>query len=364
MLECMSSDLGYGNSASITHALGDEADRLIERARAQVASAVGCAVGDVIWTSGATEADNLAVLGVARYYRARGTHVVTSRIEHRAVLAACQALQRAGWSVTYLEPDAAGCIGADSVAQAITAATTLVSIMHVNNEIGAVQEIEAIARTCRQHNVPLHIDAAQSVGKVAVDLRAIPAALVSLSAHKSYGPKGIGALVWLDHDVFLEPLQFGGGQEEGLRPGTLPTHQIVGMGEAFEIAAREQAQDAERASQLRSRLWERLSALGGVLLNGGPAHCAPQFLNVSFEGVEGESLIADIRADVAVSVGAACSSASREPSAVLRALGRSAQMAESSLRFSIGRFTTAEEIERAADHVEASVRRLRALSCA
>jgi len=369
MMRCLSEDGVYGNAASISHAYGAAARIKIEEARAQVAGVVGCDVDEIVWTSGATEADNLAVFGVAQYYQGNGRHLVTSRTEHKAILDPCRELERRGWSVTYLSPDDRGLLTPQSVAAAIRPDTVLVSIMHVNNEIGVIQDIEAIAAACNAHGKPLHVDAAQSVGKVRLDLRSAGIALASLSAHKAHGPKGVGALAINKrhaagrHPVQLQPLLYGGGQERGLRSGTLPTHQIVGMGAAFELAEAERAGDSARIAGLRDRLWEALSGAGAALRNGDPAICVPHILNVSFEDVEGESLLAGVRDRIAVSTGSACTSATEEPSYVLRALGRGERLAESSLRFSMGRFTSTSDIDLAAEVVTQALRRLRRIAC-
>ena len=325
MAACMTQEGSFGNPAS-SHAFGDAAARLVETARAQVAAAVGASPQEIVWTSGATEADNLAIFGIARYYREYGRHIVTARTEHKAVLDPCRELERRGWRVTYLAPDNVGVIRPEQVAAALQPDTVLVSIMHVNNETGVIQDIAALSALCAAHGgARLHVDAAQSVGKIPVDFARLGADLLSLSAHKAYGPKGVGALVIArrGQGVHLEPLLFGGGQERGLRAGTLPTHQVVGMGLALELSCAAPQLEAERVAPLRERLWQGLAALGGVIRNGDPEHSVPQLLNVSFEGVEGESLIAAVRGQIAVSTGSACTSAVREPSYVLRALGRS-----------------------------------------
>ena len=363
MAECLTEAGVYGNPGSDAHEFGERAAERVERARAQVAAAAGAEPGEVIWTSGATEANNLAVFGAAHYYRDAGRHVVTARTEHRAVLDPCRELERRGWRVTYLVPDSGGGIDPGQVQAALQGDTTLVSIMHVNNEIGVVQDIAAIAAGCARHGVArLHVDAAQSMGKCAIDFGAAGVDLMSLSAHKVHGPKGVGALlVSRRRDLQLQALQFGGGQERGLRSGTVPTHQVVGMGEAFALAAAATA-EGPRVAALRDRLWQGLEAIGRVLRNGAAQNTVPQLLNVSFEEVEGESLLAAVRAQVAVSTGSACASAAREPSYVLRALGRDERLAESSLRFSLGRFTTPQDIEVAVEAVAAAVARLRRLA--
>jgi len=361
MAACMTQEGSFGNPAS-SHAFGDAAARLVETARAQVAAAVGASPQEIVWTSGATEADNLAIFGIARYYREYGRHIVTARTEHKAVLDPCRELERRGWRVTYLAPDNVGVIRPEQVAAALQPDTVLVSIMHVNNETGVIQDIAALSALCAAHGgARLHVDAAQSVGKIPVDFARLGADLLSLSAHKAYGPKGVGALVIArrGQGVHLEPLLFGGGQERGMRAGTLPTHQVVGMGRALELSCAAPQLEAERVTPLRERLWQGLAALGGVIRNGDPEHSVPQLLNVSFEGVEGESLIAAVRGQIAVSTGSACTSAVREPSYVLRALGRDDQLCESSLRFGLGRTTCGQDIDTAVAVVAEAVSRLR-----
>ena len=324
---------------------------------------MGAEPADVVWTSGATEADNLAIFGIAQYHGARGRHLITVRTEHKAVLDPCRELERRGWRVTYLAPDRSGVLDPAQVAAALCADTTLVSVMHVNNETGVVQDIAALAALCDRHGgARLHVDAAQSVGKCALNFHTDGIDLLSLSAHKAYGPKGVGALlVSRRRGVQLQARQFGGGQEGGLRAGTVPTHQVVGMGAAFALAA-VTAQELARIEGLRERLWEGLEGLGGVLRNGAAPQTVPHLLNLSFAGVEGESLLAAVRPHIAVSTGSACTSATREPSYVLRALGRDERLAESSLRFSLGRFSTLAEVDAAVRVVTAAVRRLRALA--
>jgi cysteine desulfurase len=360
MAQCLTVQGAFGNAGS-GHAFGDRASALIEAARAQVAEAVGASPAEVIFTSGATEANNLSIFGVANYYRASGRHIVTVRTEHKAVLDPCRELERRGWQVTYLVPRSDGVVDPTQVAAALRADTVLVCVMHVNNEIGVIQDIAAIAAVCALHGgARLHVDAAQSVGKCAVNFADFGCDLMSLSAHKVYGPKGVGALL-VSHRraVHLEALHHGGGQEWGLRSGTLPTHQIAGMGEAFELSRNAAAAEGARAALLRQRLWRGLSAMRGVLRNGDEANSVPQILNASFEDVEGESLLAAVAPHVAVSTGAACASAVREPSFVLRALGRDDRLAESSLRFSLGRFTEERDIDIAVTAVTQAVTRLR-----
>jgi cysteine desulfurase len=366
MAEVLNSETDFGNPASASHDYGDASAALVEKARAQVAAAVGAASNEVIWTSGATEANNLAIFGAAQYYQKSGRHIVTSRTEHKAVLDPCRELQRRGWQVTYLVPDRDGLIDPDQVAAALRPDTTLVSIMHVNNEIGVVQNIGAISTVCARHGgARLHVDAAQSVGKCPIDFASLGVDLMSLSAHKVYGPKGVGALLVSqrgDARVQLTPLLFGGGQERTLRAGTLPTHQLVGMGLAFELAASLSSAETARVAHLQSRLWQGLAAIGGVLRNGNAMQAVPHLLNVSFEGVEGESLLAAVRPHLAVSTGSACTSAAAEPSYVLRALGRSERLSESSLRFGLGRTTSEEDIDAAIAVLSREVARLRIIA--
>ena len=365
MLEVLTDSRWFGNSGSDSHEYGEAAAGLIETARAQVAAAAGAEPREVIFTSGATESNNLALWGTAQYYRDRGRHIVTSRTEHKAVLDPCRELERRGASVTYLVPDRGGRLDLGQLSAALRPDTVLVSVMHVNNEIGVIQDIAAIAAVCRQHGAWLHVDAAQSMGKCAVDFAASGADLMSLSAHKAYGPKGVGALLVARSRtpaVQLAPLLSGGGQESGLRAGTLATHQVVGMGAAFELAAAQLHSDRERIARLRLRLWNGLEAMGGVLANGDAAHCVPHLLNVSFAGVEGESLLAAVRGEIAVSTGSACTSATAEASYVLRALGRDERLSESSLRFGLGRSTHEAQIDTAIAVLCREVRRLRTIA--
>jgi cysteine desulfurase len=369
MAQCLTLEGEFGNPASASHEFGDAAGALVETARAQVAASVGALPEEVVWTSGATEADNLAIFGVAQYYRDYGRHIITARTEHKAVLDPCRELQRRGWRVTYLAPDSGGVIHPDQVAAALQTDTVLVSLMHVNNEIGVIQDIATIGAICAQHGgARLHVDAAQSAGKCVIDFAALGVDLMSLSAHKAYGPKGVGALLVSQSGrgqrarVQLTALQFGGGQERGLRAGTVATHQVVGMGLALELAQASPPSEAGRVAALRERLWQGLASLGGVLRNGDAQRSVPHVLNVSFEGVEGESLLAAVRGHLAVSTGSACTSALQEPSYVLRALGRDDILSESSLRFSLGRFTTERDIDTAVEVVGRAVSRLRRLS--
>jgi cysteine desulfurase len=362
MIECLRPDGAHGNPSSVGHDYGRRARALVEKARAQVAASIGARPECVVWTSGATESDNLAVLGAARFRADRGRHVISARTEHKAVIDALKQLEREGFEVTWLKPGADGVVRPEQVEAELRADTQLVSLMHVNNETGVIQDAAAVGALCRERGVTFHVDGAQSAGKLPIDVETMQVDLLSLTAHKTYGPKGVGALyVRRKPPVGLRPLMFGGGQESGLRSGTLATHQIVGMGMAFEIAERERAEDVARIRALRDRLWSGIAALGGVELNGHPEQRVAGVLNVSFHGVEGESLQFALR-ELAVSAGAACSSGSEEASYVLRALGRSDQLAQSSLRFSLGRFTTAEEVDIAIAAITREVARLRSLA--
>jgi cysteine desulfurase len=356
----------HGNAASIGHQYGRVARQHIENARIQVASLIAARPQGIVFTSGATEANNLAILGAARFHatgqQASKRHLVTSRTEHKAVLEPMKQLEREGFEVTYLKPDIAGIVHPEQVMNALRDDTLLVSLMHVNNEIGAIQDIATVAQHCRSRNVLMHVDAAQSAGKLPINVEAMAIDLLSFTAHKLYGPKGIGALyVRQNPPLGLQPLLFGGGHEQGLRPGTLATHQIVGMGLACELAAGEHEVDMQRIRDLRARLWSGISAVGGVEINGHPTEGLPGILNVAFHGVEGESLLLALR-DLAVSSGSACSSASDDASYVLRALGRSDQVAGSSIRFSIGRFSTLAEIDTAVALIAREVPRLREMA--
>ena len=359
MAGCLTLDGNFANPASRSHVFGWRAEEAVEAARRQLADLIGADPREIVWTSGATESDNLAIKGVAHFHRERGRHLVTSRIEHKAVLDSCGQLEREGCSVTYLAPTADGVIEPAAVDEAIRPDTMLVSVMHANNELGTVNDIAAIAAVCRRRQVLYHVDAAQSVGKMPIDLRALPVDLLSISAHKMYGPKGIGALyVRRQPRVQLEPQMHGGGHERGLRSGTLPVHQIVGMGEAARIAVEAMAAEAARIEALRQRLWQRIARLDGVALNVEPAQRLPGILNIRFEGVEGEALMMALK-DLAVSSGSACTSASLEPSYVLRGIGLADAQAHSSLRFSIGRFTGPDDIDFAAGKIEDVLPRLR-----
>jgi cysteine desulfurase len=361
MLECLGRDGCFANPASSSHSLGREARGRVEAARQQVAGLLGARAPEIIWTSGATESNNLALKGAARYHADRGRHIVTGRSEHKAVLDTCRQLEKEGWQVSYVLPGPGGIVSAAEIEPALRPDTVLVSVMFVNNEIGTINELGPIAALCRARGVLFHVDAAQAVGKVPVNVDEVGADLLSVSAHKVYGPKGVGALYLRGSPKSrLEPLIHGGGHEWGMRSGTLATHQIVGMGEACRIAGEDQAAEAERLAALRRRLWEGIAVLGGVHLNGHAERRVAGILNVSFEGVEGESLLFALR-DLAVSSGSACTSASREASYVLRALGRDDQLAQSSLRFSVGRYSQVPEIDFTIGVVREQVNRLRAL---
>lgn len=361
MVECMGPAGCFANPASSSHAPGREARGRVEMARREVAALLGARPTEIIWTSGATESNNLALKGAARFHADRGRHIVTSRTEHKAVLDTCRQLEKEGWQVSYVSPGPGGVMTVAEIEPALRPDTVLVSVMYVNNEIGTINDLAPIGRLCRERGVLFHVDAAQAAGKLPVNVDEIGADLLSVSAHKVYGPKGVGALYLRGSPKSrLEPQIHGGGHEWGMRSGTLATHQIVGMGEAFRIAATEQAAEAERLRGLRARLWAGIVGLGGVHLNGDPECRVAGILNVSFEGVEGESLLFALR-DLALSSGSACTSASREASYVLRALGRDDQLAQSSLRFSMGRFSTAEEVDYAIAVVREQVNRLRSL---
>ena len=361
MTECLTLTGVFGNPAS-QHHYGRLARARVESARAQVAALIGAAAPQIIWTSGATESNNLAILGTARAAARHGKHIITARSEHKAVLDPCRRLEQEGLRVSYLTPDRDGLIDPAQVRDALCADTVLVSIMHANNEIGVVQDIEAIAAHCHERDVPLHVDAAQSAGKLEIDLARSGIDLLSLTAHKLYGPKGIGALyVSPQRRARLQPLMFGGGHERGLRSGTLAVHQIVGFGLACELCGAERPADTARIEALRTRLWEGLRGIDGALLNGHPTRRVAGILNVSFPGVEGESLLLGLP-ELALSTGSACNSDSDEPSYVLRALGRSTELAQSSLRFSLGRFSRGEDVELALRAVRREVGRLRTVA--
>jgi cysteine desulfurase len=362
MCACLTPDGTFGNPASRSHPFGWEAEKLVDEARKQVAELVNADPKEIIWTSGATESDNLAIKGAAHFYRKKGKHIVTCKTEHKAVLDTCRQLEREGFEVTYLDPEPSGLIDLDKLQAALRDDTILVSIMHVNNEIGVIQDLAAIGEITRERKILFHVDAAQSPGKVPIDLQEMKVDLMSFSAHKIYGPKGIGALyVRRKPRVRLEAQMHGGGHERGLRSGTLPTHQIVGMGEAFRLAREEMATENERILGLRNRLWDGIKDMEEVYLNGDLEQRIAGNLNVSFAFVEGESLIMALK-DMAVSSGSACTSASLEPSYVLRALGREDELAHSSIRFTFGRFSTAEEVDHVIEKVRTQVERLRELS--
>jgi cysteine desulfurase len=362
MLACMGREADFANASAVNHEPGRRARARVEAARASVAAFIGAAPEQIVWTSGATEANNLALLGAARFHQPNGAHIVTSRTEHPSVLDPCRQLEREGFEVSYLRPGAGGIVEPAQVEAALRPETILVSLMHVNNETGVIQEVGEVGRLCRARGVLLHVDAAQSAGKLPLDVVRDRIDLLSLTAHKLNGPKGVGALcVRRSPRLGLVPLIFGGGQERGLRSGTLPTHQIAGMGAACRIAAVEMAEEGPRIARLRARLWGALETLPGVWLNGDAERRVPGILNVSIEGVEGESLLLAL-SDLAVSSGSACASLRGEPSYVLRALGRSEQLAQSSLRISLGRYTTVEETDRAAARIRAEVARLRAIT--
>ena len=362
MMQCMTPDGVYGNAASRSHAFGWDAERLVNESRNEVAELIHADPREIVWTSGATESDNLAIKGAAHFYSKRGKHIVTVKTEHKAVLDTCRQLEREGFEVTYLEPESNGLLDLAKLEAALRDDTTLVSVMHVNNEIGMIQDVIKIGEMTRERGILFHVDAAQSAGKVPIDLREMKIDLMSLSGHKMYGPKGVGALyVRRKPRVRIEAQMHGGGHERGMRSGTLATHQIVGMGEACRIAREEMAEESERILKLRNRMWDKLKSMEEVYHNGDLTQRVPGNLNVSFNYVEGEALIMSLK-DIAVSSGSACTSASLEPSYVLRALGRNNELTHSSIRFSFGRFTTEEEVDYAADLIRQSVERLRELS--
>ncbi len=352
----------FGNPASRSHAWGWEAEAAVEKARGDVADLIGADPREIVWTSGATESNNLAIKGAAQFYKTRGKHLITVKTEHKAVLDTMRELERQGFEVTYLDVKEDGMLDFEVLKAAMRPDTILLSVMFVNNEIGVIQDIAAIGALCREKGIVFHVDAAQATGKVEIDVKKLPVDLMSLASHKTYGPKGIGALyVCRKPRVRIEAQMHGGGHERGMRSGTLPTHQIVGMGEAFRLARLEMAQDNEKARALQQRLLDGLKDVEQVFINGNMDHRVAQNLNISFNFVEGESLIMGIKG-LAVSSGSACTSASLEPSYVLRALGRSDELAHSSLRMTIGRFTTEEEIDYAISTIRQNVARLRELS--
>ncbi|MEJ2792772.1 IscS subfamily cysteine desulfurase [Iodobacter sp. LRB] len=360
MIPCLTEH--FGNPASRSHAFGWEAEAAVEEAREQVAALVNCDPKEIVWTSGATESNNLALKGAAHFYKAKGKHLITVKTEHKAILDTMRELEREGFEVTYLDVKDNGLLDFDVLKAAIRPDTILISVMFVNNEIGVIQDIPAIGELCREKGIIFHVDAAQATGKVVIDLAALKVDLMSFSAHKTYGPKGIGALyIRRKPRIRLEAQMHGGGHERGFRSGTLATHQIVGMGEAFRIAKEDMGTELERMRMLRDRLWAGLSDIEEVHLNGDMEQRVPHNLNVSFNYVEGESLVMALK-ELAVSSGSACTSASLEPSYVLRALGRSDELAHSSIRFTIGRFNTVEEIDFAIALIRSKIGKLRELS--
>ena len=362
MMQYMTTDGFYGNPASRSHKFGWQAEEAVDIARNQIADLINADPREIVFTSGATESNNLAIKGAANFYSKKGKHIITAKTEHKAVLDTCRELERQGFEVTYLDPESNGLIDLNKLNDAMRDDTILVSIMHINNEIGVIQDIAEIGEMCRARKIIFHVDAAQSAGKINIDMQHLKVDLMSFSAHKIYGPKGMGALyVSRKPRVRLEAQMHGGGHERGMRSGTLPTHQIVGMGEAFRIAKEEMAQDEAHVTAMRDRLWNGLNTMEQVFINGDADKRYPGNLNVSFNFVEGESLIMALK-DLAVSSGSACTSASLEPSYVLRALGLNDEMAHSSIRFSFGRFTTEEEIDYAIDLIQRSIGHLRDMS--
>jgi len=359
MAQCLTLDGRFGNPASRSHLYGWQAEESVEIARRDVADLLHCDSREIVWTSGATEADNLAIKGVATFYADKGRHIITSKIEHKAVVDSCLFLESQGCQITWLTPDACGQITPEQLAAAIRPDTVLVSLMHVNNEIGTANDIAALGQVTRQHGIAFHVDAAQSAGKLPIDLSVLPVDLMSLSAHKVYGPKGVGALfVRREPRVNLVAQIHGGGHERGMRSGTLPTHQLVGMGEAFKLARELMAEEGRMLSALRTRLLDGLQGLSDWQINGHPEHHAPGIVNLGFAGVDGESLLLSLR-QVALSSGSACMSATLEPSHVLRGIGVSDEIAQSSLRLSFGRFSTQQDIDTAVEALIQHVVRLR-----
>ena len=362
MMEFMTVDSNFGNPASRSHSFGWQADEAVELARSHVANLVNCDPREIVWTSGATEADNLAIKGIANFYKSKGKHIITSKIEHKAVLDPCRQLERHGFEVTYLEPNAGGLITPDAIKEVLREDTILVSIMHINNELGTINDIGAIGDLTRENGIFFHVDAAQSTGKIDIDLNEIKVDLMSFSAHKTYGPKGVGALfVRRRPRVRIEAQIHGGGHERGMRSGTLASHQIVGMGEAFRIAKSEMQKDKEKIIDIHEYFLNEVMKIEEIYINGDLSNKVPHILNVSFNFIEGESLIMGLK-DVAVSSGSACTSASLEPSYVLRALGRKDELAHSSIRFSFGRFTTHKDADDTIQLLLKVVDRLRELS--
>ncbi|WP_348730292.1 IscS subfamily cysteine desulfurase [Rheinheimera texasensis] len=362
MMQYLTMDGDFGNPASRSHRFGWQAEEAVEVARSQIAELVNADPREIVFTSGATESNNLAIKGAAQFYHKKGKHLITLRTEHKAVLDTMRALEREGFEVTYLDVEANGLLDLEKFKAALRPDTTVVSVMMVNNEIGVIQDVAAIGELCRANGTIFHVDSAQAAGKVAIDLQTLKIDLMSFSAHKIYGPKGIGALyVRRKPRIRLEAQTHGGGHERGMRSGTLPTHQIVGMGEAFRIAKLEMTEENQRFATLRQRLWDGIKDIEQVFLNGDATHRVPGITNISFNYVEGESLIMALK-DIAVSSGSACTSASLEPSYVLRALGLSDELAHSSIRFSIGRFTTAEQIDHTIKIVHEAIAKLREMS--
>ena len=362
MCAYLTNDGVFGNPASRSHVYGWDSEAAVEEARKNIANLVNANPKEIVFTSGATESDNLAIKGVAHFYKKKGKHIVTCKTEHKAVLDTCRQLEREGYEVTYLDPEADGLVDLGKLEAALRDDTILVTIMHVNNEIGVIQDIAAIGEICRDRKILFHVDAAQSPGKVPINLEELKVDLMSFSAHKVYGPKGIGALyVQRKPRVRLEAQMHGGGHERGMRSGTLPTHQIVGMGEAFRIAGEVMEEENRRILALRNRLWDGLKDMEEVYINGAIDQRIPGNINISFNFVEGESLLMALK-DLAISSGSACTSASLEPSYVLRALGRNDELAHSSIRFSIGRYTTEEDLDYTIAHVRTAVDKLRELS--
>ncbi|OCG27130.1 cysteine desulfurase IscS [Gilliamella sp. HK2] len=362
MMQYLTLDGVFGNPASRSHKFGWQAEEAVDIARNQIADLIGADSREIVFTSGATEADNLAIKGAAHFNQAKGKHIITCKTEHKAVLDTCRQLEREGYEVTYLAPESNGILDLDKLAAAMRSDTTVVSIMHVNNETGVIQDIEKIGEMCRERGIVFHVDATQSVGKLPIDVAKLKVDLMSFSGHKIYGPKGIGGLyVRRKPRVRIEAQMHGGGHERGMRSGTLPVHQIVGMGEAYHIAKEEMAAEMPRLLALKNRLWNGLKDIEEVYLNGSLEHSVPNILNVSFAYVEGESLMMALK-DLAVSSGSACTSASLEPSYVLRALGLNDELAHSSIRFSLGRFSTEEEVDYVIKLIKNSIDKLRDLS--
>jgi len=362
MMQYLTMDGIFGNPASRSHRFGWQAEEAVDEARQNIADLINADPREIVFTSGATESSNLAIKGAAEFYQRKGKHVITVKTEHKATLDTCRELERRGWEVTYLDVQENGLLDLNKLKDAIREDTVVISVMHVNNEIGVIQDIKAIAKLCRENKIIFHVDAAQSAGKIPVDVQDLDVDMMSLSGHKMYGPKGIGALyVRRKPRTRLVAQMHGGGHERGMRSGTLATHQIVGMGEAARIAKEELAGEVERIRSLRDRLWNGVKDIEETYINGDPENGVPGIFNISFNFVEGESLIMALK-DLAVSSGSACTSASLEPSYVLRALGRNDELAHSSIRFSIGRFTTEEEIDYAIELINNSIGRLREMS--